>query len=256
VERLTKLTKGDKLGSLSNDSTRTLTLYVMQNAHGFIKIGRSTNPEQRRLQLEQDAGCPVKIVAVFPNAGHFEEWILLRLRQHRVAPEWCRGDDAARKAISDLLGPQLDWPYSFDAQASEAWLERLHDQAAEQYWRKRERKVIKWLKSALVEEGIYAAYPDGCGELDADIALLVGYESVYIGRGGDETVVIGWRDGDKQETEVPHYTRSSEAANTLWLPDVPETYRSQFNRPIEVCMAALCDRWGFDEQKVAPARGR
>lgn len=60
------------------------------------------------------------------------------------------------------------------------------------------------------------------------------------------TVVMGRREGDKHESEVPHYTRSTEAAKALWLPDVPETYRSQFSRPIEVCMASLCDRWGFD----------
>lgn len=49
MKRLVELARGIELSSLRNDRTRESTLYVMQNAHGLIKIGRSDNPEQRRL---------------------------------------------------------------------------------------------------------------------------------------------------------------------------------------------------------------
>jgi len=43
----------DSLASLRNQETQELSLYVMQNEFGAIKIGRSAQPEDRKLQLSQ-----------------------------------------------------------------------------------------------------------------------------------------------------------------------------------------------------------
>lgn len=254
MKRVIELSRNADLPSLRNDETRTMALYVMQNMHGLIKIGRSADPIQRQRQLRKQARCAVDLVATFPNAGHFEEWVHVQLDAHRAALEWFKGDDAARLAIEDLFGAPLEWPYAHHADDAAAWIERLLDAGADRYWRRRERQVIKYLKSAVVGEGVYALYGDGYYQLDADIGLMMGYPAVCIGSSKGETIVTGRREGDRVETEVPRYSRSMEAAMTLWLPDVPEPERGAYARPVECCLAALCDRWGFDAERLGFAR--
>lgn len=254
MNRLIELTRDSDLSSLRNDETRTMTLYVMQNMHGLIKIGRSANPVQRRQQVRQQAQCAVDLVATFPNAGHFEEWVHAQLETHRVALEWFNGDEPARLAVEDLFGVQMQWPYALHADHAVAWTARLLDAGSDRYWRRRERQVIKYLKSAVIGEGVYALYGNGYYQLDADIGLVMGYPCVCIGSHKGETIVTGRREGDRVETEVPRYTRSMDAAMTLWLPDVPEAERGTYSRPVECCLAALCDRWGFDAERLGHAR--
>ncbi len=256
MERLIELSRDSDLSSLRNDETRTMTLYVMQNMHGLIKIGRSANPIQRRKQLRQQARCAVELVATFPNAGHFEEWVHAQLETHRAALEWFNGDDVARFAIDDLFGAQLPWLYTFHADDAAAWIERLLDTADGRYWRRRERHAVRSLKSAASGEGIYAMHGAGHYELDAEIALGLGYPCVGICSHKRETIVTVPNDGESMGSEIPHYSRSIEAAMTLWLPDVPEAERGTYTRPVECCLAALCDRWGFDLERVEPARTR
>ena len=83
MKRLIELSRHADLPSLRNDETRTMALYVMQNMHGLIKIGRSADPIQRQQQLRKQARCAVDLVATFPNAGHFEEWVRVQLDTHR-----------------------------------------------------------------------------------------------------------------------------------------------------------------------------
>ncbi len=42
-------------------------LYIMQNEHGFIKVGRSENPEKRRRSLEIHERCKISIVGIFSS---------------------------------------------------------------------------------------------------------------------------------------------------------------------------------------------
>jgi hypothetical protein len=254
MRRLIELSRDSDLISLQNNETRAMALYVMQNTYGLIKIGRSASPIQRQQQLRQQGGCAVDLVATFLNAGHFEEWVHLHLAEHRVALEWFSGDGAARLAIEELFGKQLRWPYAFHAASAAAWIERLLDTGADRYWRRRERRVIKLLKSAAVGEGVAALLGDGHYQLDADIGLMMGYPTVCIDTRKGETIVTGWRDGDRKESEVPRYSRSLESAMTLWLPDVSTEQRGSYARPVDCCLAALCDRWGFDVQRLEPAR--
>lgn len=254
MRRLIELSRDSDLQSLRNGETAMMTLYVMQNPHGLIKIGRSESADRRRLQLRKQVRCAVDLVAFFPNAGHFEEWLHLQLEVHRAALEWFNGDDAARLAIEDLLGERLRWPYEFRQNVASAWIERLLHDGSERYWRQRERRVIKYLKSAVIGEGICALWGDGHYQLDADIGLLMGYPVVCIESRNGETIVTGRCDGHREESEVPRYSRSTEAAMALWLPDVPSSARGAFARPVDCCLAALSDRWGFDVERLAPAR--
>lgn len=103
VMGLFELARASDLPSLLNEETRSMTLYVMQNMHGLIKIGRSTNPAQRLQQLRVEGQCAISLVAAFPNAGHSEELVHTHLEKHRIAFEWFSGDHLARQAIEELF---------------------------------------------------------------------------------------------------------------------------------------------------------
>lgn len=84
IKRLVKLISNADLFSLRNPATRHLSLYVMQNAHGLIKIGRSDNPQRRLTEIQQDARCAVALIATFPDVGHFKEWVHLQMARRRA----------------------------------------------------------------------------------------------------------------------------------------------------------------------------
>lgn len=149
---------------------------------------------------------------------------------------------------------QFVWPYEYQQAAAAAWIERQLDTGANRYWRRRERRVIKLLKSAALGIGICAQCGDGHYQLDADIGLMLGYPTVCIDSRKGETIVTGIRDGDRKRSEVPRYTRSMDAALTLWLPDVAVEHRVTHLRPVDCCLAALCDRWAFEVERLEAAR--
>ena len=67
-------------------------LYVAQMAGtGAIKIGRSGDPEQRRVSLQ--TGCPhtIKLIVVIEDAGHREKEVHARMKRHMTrsySGEW------------------------------------------------------------------------------------------------------------------------------------------------------------------------
>ncbi|MGX0609044.1 GIY-YIG nuclease family protein [Ralstonia pickettii] len=250
---LFELAQTADLPSLLNEETRAMSLYVMQNMHGLIKIGRSANPAQRQKQLRVVGQCAISLVAVFPSAGHFEELAHSQLGKHRVAFEWFCGDRLARRAVEDLFSEEFVWPFEYQQDAATAWIERQLDTGVDRYWRRRERRVIKLLKSAAFGIGVCAQYGEGHYQLDADIGLMVGYPTVCIDSRQGETIVTGLRGGDRKRSEVPRYTRSIDDAQTLWLPDVGIELRTIHRRPVDCCLAALCDRWGFAVERLEPA---
>jgi len=88
-------------------------LYVMQNEHGLIKVGRSVDPERRRLALQISCWCRLELVAILPNRGGEEEWTHMQLATHRLGHEWFAGTLEAKHAVSRLLclGTVIIWPF-------------------------------------------------------------------------------------------------------------------------------------------------
>ncbi|CAB3803905.1 hypothetical protein LMG28138_05424 [Pararobbsia alpina] len=60
-------------------------LYVMQNEHGLIKVGRSIDPARRRLVLQSQCGCNIALVASLHQRGPDEEWV------HSLLADFCVG---------------------------------------------------------------------------------------------------------------------------------------------------------------------
>jgi hypothetical protein len=238
----------DSLASLRNEETQAVSLYVMQNEFGAIKIGRSAQPEDRKRQLSQELRCKIKLVTVMPKAGHREEWCHLQMAEHSLAGEWFAGYAASRAQVEKLLAATLAWPYDVDEAGLAEWLERIRDVRGIQYWRKRERTVIRQLLGALRGTSTQREY------LDGSIALLSGFSSIC-STGKTESGYDGIRGKGREVEPVPAYTHSFAAAKLLW-PDDASQAEPTTTDPIEYCLEALCEAWGFDHRRLTPLDGR
>jgi hypothetical protein len=250
MKRLIELTANSELGSLRHPATQGLFLYVMQNEHGLIKVGRSENPERRVIEVQKAARCKVSLIAAYPGSGHFEEWIHVRMENYAIGFEWFDGTQKSKDALASLFDIHLPWAYALGAGAQD-WIERLLDKGAERYWRKRERDAIRRIKGAVIGKGIFRNDGNGSEILDSYIAPHVGFrDPVSCGTPSGESGIYA-RFWDSEELiPVPAYTRSMEAALSLWLPD-PDRQIQSFERPIECCFFGLCDRLGFDPERLS-----
>lgn len=104
-------------------------LYVMQSEHGFLKIGRSLNPEKRRQTLESTEKCRMALVWVGSNMGHLEEEIHRRLAEYRVEGEWFLGDEASKVEVLNAIRCQdtITWPFEYNQESATTWLEAWAD---------------------------------------------------------------------------------------------------------------------------------
>lgn len=83
-ELMTDLAKGITFKS----NKRPNTLYVMASeSMGYVKIGRSHDPEIRAGQLR--TACPdIRIVAIYPDRGNDEITLHRKFSEFRVGGEW------------------------------------------------------------------------------------------------------------------------------------------------------------------------
>lgn len=95
-------------------------LYVLQAESGYIKIGRSDEPEKRAKSIQQNQATEVILVHVARGMGHTETHLLVALAGRRVRGEWLDGTMAARDAIETHVGQSLHWPYRTPNQKPEA----------------------------------------------------------------------------------------------------------------------------------------
>lgn len=213
-------------------------LYVMQNEHGLIKIGRSVNPERRRRDLERSEQCRIVLVHVLFAQGEQEERVHLKLRRHLIEGEWFKGSNAARKAIAKVLELESDlaWPFLFDQVAAEAWLERFFG------WR--DDRAVDRLFGRLMAR--IRAWPDEEWIANADIWHLLCVSDtgeqpmVSVRRQGEIVVLEGWLRGAKAPVRVPEYTSDLAACIELWPEDVrPSAWDGS---PLECALAALEER--------------
>lgn len=82
-------------------------LYVMQASDGRIKIGRSSNPEKRRSDLEGASGLRVWVCAVFEGRGHEERRIHSECAEYRLLGEWFHNTPPAMAAIKRAVGARF-----------------------------------------------------------------------------------------------------------------------------------------------------
>lgn len=104
-------------------------LYVMQNAFGRIKIGRSADPERRRRDLESSSGHKVVLVRIFLNRGAEEAIIHQKLREFRCIGEWFLGTAEAKRAICEAVQARLRFCFRHKADHQDAATVLAHREA-------------------------------------------------------------------------------------------------------------------------------
>lgn len=233
--------------SLARDGS---PLYVMQNAAGLIKIGRSSRVEARRRSLERECRCPVAIVASPVGSGRNEEEIHDRLSRFRIGHEWFSGTARARRAIAEAFDVEIaSWPFEYDPEAARLWREQFFAmQVAEggkRYWRRRVRQM----------KGVLLGYidPSGLRHVDSDIWINRGDDGprMVIVKNGQ---LFQWTESEGQTArEVPRYTSDLALAMSLWPESSPMPEgKAAPGSPLEWCIAALCERWGIDLLRIKP----
>lgn len=190
-------------------------LYVMQNEHGLIKIGRSVDPEQRRRQLQLLDQCQIKIVTVLAERGRREPAVHRALRKYHIDGEWFAGDVVSREAMVRVLRVgDLRWPFSLAEAAAEAWLERLFDLRAVRLAEKEYGQQLRELRH--------------CGpgwNADSRIWSMLWYSRTGkwpmfdVTHEGGEVVLDAYGTDDDVPIRVPHYSAEIELALTLWPDD-------------------------------------
>jgi hypothetical protein len=177
----------------------------------------------------------------------------LQMAPHHAEQEWFFGTERMRSELGALLGMNFLWPYDHQPEACATWIERLQDVATDRYWRRRERDVLRRIKGAVTGAGIFAAHAQGSVDLDGYVAPHVGYRDPVCqsSRHGVD-VILARRDDSQDLSEVPAYTRSLDAASSLWLPESMPRAPQGDTRAVAVCFAALCDRLSIDSERLKP----
>lgn len=209
-------------------------LYVMQNEFGCIKIGRSVDPWQRRINLRQSEHCCVELIAAFEGGGEEEEAIHIELDRFRLEGEWFDGADDARTAIEHIFGAdKLQWQFAHDPAGAGKWLDHLSVVRNAAYIRRALSKEITRLRQATEPSWV----------LDGGV-----FWSRYLGETGNWTMIMVekrkgrtvnvWHNPATNKQEVlPAYTSSVEEALLAWPDDLrPATWEGT---AFECCIAAL-----------------
>jgi hypothetical protein len=212
----------------------TQLIYVMQNEHGCIKIGRSLDPWQRRMNLRQSEHCDLEVVAAFEGGGEHEEAIHLALGSYRLEGEWFDGSDPARAEIAAIFAPHvLEWQFSHNPAAAANWLDHLRVVRAANYIRKAITREIGILRAATEQGWVYDRGVFWCrylAETGTKPILLTAKE-------GGETVNVWLNPEAGSRVVLPRYTASPELALFAWPDDVrPGAWDGT---AFDCCIAAL-----------------
>ena len=225
---MSSLSAKGRFGVYTNDD-----LYVMQNEHGLIKIGRSIDPEFRRRQLQKQDKCKVEIVVVLSERGRREQAVHRALKIYRIEEEWFEGNDAARAAVTRTLrAGELQWPFPLAEVESEEWIERLCARRYKRYCRANFARVLMMLKGC----GVGWVADSRSYELFW-FSLSNQWITIDVHDENGRTVLDAYRGDDVPPFRIPLYSEEVDLALSLW-PDgtAPPSWNGT---ALECCIAAL-----------------
>jgi len=73
----------------------------------LVKIGKSTNPQQRLAQIQTSAPGPCVMTACFKSAGYLEAEIHRLLREQRRHGEWFVYDEHVKHLIESIANGEI-----------------------------------------------------------------------------------------------------------------------------------------------------
>ena len=208
-------------------------LYLMQNCHGLLKIGRSIDVERRRKALEIEEKCRIEVVAIKEGWGDFEEITHIDLDAFRIEGEWFRGDEVARDLIIAVLDLPDDttFPFALNEAAANEWLDSVTAWRDERALQRHFRRQIDMMKSSGKPLGDADRYIFQTIWLDAR-----GNNWTYRYNSRKKCYFIDRKDGSPLEP-LPRYTSEVEAALSLWRDEERPTVWT--GSAYECCIAAF-----------------
>jgi hypothetical protein len=147
------------------------------------------------------------------------------------------------------------WPYEIDEARANAWMEELLDRQADGFWHRRRYRLIGNLKCA------FAALPPlddmqaGSSSLDIRIYGDLDDRGGVLGRVDSLMLARGERYSGPEGDFIPPFSSDPEVAALLWPEDMDMAARRPTTSAVDCCIAALCERWAFDENRITPRRG-
>lgn len=188
---------------------REQDLYLMQNEHGLIKVGRSIDPERRRHALEVGENCRIVLVLQVAKGGWQEERVHLALSAHRVVGEWFSGTQVSREAIAKVVGQTLNWPFELDEAAAAGWVAAFDERKNRQYLH---REISRF-------HGAIRRSHEPCWTLDVDLWTLLwllefGERPLcdVMSTADGEAMIRSWDTGQL----IPAFSKDLRAALSLW----------------------------------------
>ena len=91
-------------------TTPGVHLYVVQNADGAVKIGRTNNIEKRLAWLSTGSAVPLKFVHVVQHGAYLEYGLHELLSEHRLSGEWFSLTPESAAVLVELFGA-LTFPF-------------------------------------------------------------------------------------------------------------------------------------------------
>jgi hypothetical protein len=224
-------------------------LYVMQNQHGAIKVGRSADPASRLKALEKSIGCEIRLIAALPEHGEQEERVHIRLRRYHFTGEWFSGCASCQKAISQTLRlTKVRFPFSWKRARAEQWRRTMHLASVLPRMRKERVRLIGLLKA--VETGLHnGAVQRGGHWLDFSIWFEMNQRINRLFFGDDRPI-------DATQLKIAPYTTDLSAALSLWPEEKRPTQWSEqhVGSTVELncCIAGLGELWQIDSERIKP----
>ena len=219
----------------------------MQNQHGAIKVGRSSNPAFRLKVLEKSTGCRIRLIAALREQGGDEERVHLRLRNYQFWGEWFSGCASCKKAVSQTLRlTKVRFPFSWKRQRAEQWRRTMHLASVLPRMRKERIRLIGLMKA--VEIGLHTnAVQHGGRWLDRSIWFEMNQRINRLFFGDDHPI-------DVTQIDVPPYTTDLSAAFLLWpegkRPTEWTRHYSGSTVELNCCVAGLGELWKIDSERI------
>jgi hypothetical protein len=212
----------------------------MQAACGLIKVGRSIDPEARRVALSHFIMEDLALVAVLPDRGKDEEAVHLKLKRFRRHIEWFSGTQVAREAVDGVLGLEKPcWPYPWQPKVAAELLSHLGFQRNRTYVLRRRRNVINSLKGGNIK---WWTNSEICGATMGHPYLIIHMTRV-------DPTVVDRRTGE--EFAVPDYLADHDAAATAGPPGWDWESEPGAMTPAQVVIAGLEARTKWERQQMA-----
>jgi hypothetical protein len=84
-------------------------LYILQaKTTGFVKIGRSNDPEKRLLQLQTGCATPLKLILVAKERGNHEKELHRQLARYQTVGEWFK-EECLGSIPVEIWEQTLEW---------------------------------------------------------------------------------------------------------------------------------------------------